>query len=218
MGLANKSVVLYQSIKIGSKWILCPVDEDSSHFSKGPFYVSWYDGKKKQMDPVGRDPEHALRMALRKRAALAYAAAGGEVKNSDPVQGPVRTSTEVEDKTTPVQNSVRESQGGAEKNVTPVPNSVMASTGSEEKNAKPAQNPHPEQKSVKPSFGCPGPSPTDGGRAAEDRRLPRLVGRRDRGGGQEARCTAAAQKGASAAALPPRGRSRAPSPIPGVPR
>jgi hypothetical protein len=45
MGLANKQVVLYQSIKIGKKWILCPVDEDSSHFSKGPFYVSWYDGK-----------------------------------------------------------------------------------------------------------------------------------------------------------------------------
>jgi hypothetical protein len=63
VGLANKSVVLYESIKVGKKWVFCPVDEDSSHFSDGPFYVSWYDGRKKQMDPVGRDPEHALRMA-----------------------------------------------------------------------------------------------------------------------------------------------------------
>lgn len=83
MGLANKSVVLYQSIKIGSKWTLCPVDEDSTHFSEGPFYVSWYDGKKKQMDPVGRDPEQALRMAHLKRTALAFVAAGGEIKRAD---------------------------------------------------------------------------------------------------------------------------------------
>jgi len=35
MGLANKSVVLYQSIKIGKKWTLRLVDEDSSRFSEG---------------------------------------------------------------------------------------------------------------------------------------------------------------------------------------
>jgi hypothetical protein len=32
MGLANKSVVLYESIKIGKKWKFCSVDEDSSRF------------------------------------------------------------------------------------------------------------------------------------------------------------------------------------------
>jgi hypothetical protein len=47
MGLANKSVVLYQSIKVGKKWELRSVDVDCSHFLEGPFYVSWYDGKKK---------------------------------------------------------------------------------------------------------------------------------------------------------------------------
>jgi len=83
MGLANKSVVLYQSIKIGKKWTLCPVDEDASHFSDGPFYVSWYDGKKKQMDPAGRDPKEALRKANLKRSALAFVAAGGEIKQAD---------------------------------------------------------------------------------------------------------------------------------------
>lgn len=83
MGLANKSVVLYQSIKIGRKWALRAVDEDSTRFSEGPFYVSWYDGKKKRMDPVGCDPEQALRMANLKRAALAFVAAGGEIKRAD---------------------------------------------------------------------------------------------------------------------------------------
>jgi hypothetical protein len=59
--LANKAVVVYQSIKVGTKWVFCALDEDSTHFCDGPFYVSWYDGKKKHMDPVGRDPEHVSR-------------------------------------------------------------------------------------------------------------------------------------------------------------
>lgn len=116
MGLANKSVVLYQSIKVGTKWILCPVDEDSSHFPKGPFYVSWYDGKKKQMEPVGRDPEHALRMVNRKRAALAFIAAGGEVKNSQSIQTPVPDSPALaEQNQNLTQNSVRDLAGDNEK-------------------------------------------------------------------------------------------------------
>lgn len=88
MGLANKSVVLYESIKVGKKWHFRAVDEDASHFSDGPFYVSWYDGKKKQMEPVGRDPEHALRMVTLKRAALAYVSAGGELNNGNSIQKP----------------------------------------------------------------------------------------------------------------------------------
>lgn len=84
MGLANKSVVLYQSIKVGKTWKLRPIDEDSSRFSNGPFYVSWYDGTKKQMESVGRDPQHALRMVTLKRAALAYAAAEEESNETRP--------------------------------------------------------------------------------------------------------------------------------------
>jgi len=100
MGLANKSVILYESIKTGTKWKLRPVDEDSSHFSNGPFYVSWYEGKKKQMEPAGRDPEHALRMAHLKRTALAYVSAGGEFKNIRPVKNPVQDSKEHEPENT----------------------------------------------------------------------------------------------------------------------
>ena len=86
MGLANKSVVLYESIKAGKKWHLRAVDKYPSHFSAGPFYVSRYDGKKKQMEPAGRDPEQALRMVTLKRAALAYLSAGGELAIRNPVQ------------------------------------------------------------------------------------------------------------------------------------
>ena len=67
--------------------------------------------------------------------------------------------------------------------------------------------------SAKRIFGCFGPSPADGGRAAEDRRLSRLAGRPDRGGGPEARSPAAAQTRADAAALPPVWRDPAASPI-----
>ena len=90
MGLANKSVVLYESIKVGKKWHFRPVDENASRFSDGPFYVSWYDGKKKQMEPAGRDPEHALRMAHLRRSALAFVAAGGEITISNLVRKPTR--------------------------------------------------------------------------------------------------------------------------------
>ena len=55
-------------------------------------------------------------------------------------------------------------------------------------------------------------------RAGEDRQLPRLAGRPDRGGGPEARSPAAAQTRADAAALPAARRNRAPSAVPGVPR
>jgi len=92
--LANKSVVLYQSVKIGKKWKLRAVDEDATRFTVGPFYVSWYDGKEKQMDPVGHDPEHALSEAHLKRTALAYLAAGGEIKPNNPPVPPVQAVQE----------------------------------------------------------------------------------------------------------------------------
>lgn len=96
------------------------VDEDASHFSDGPFYVSWYDGKKKQMEPVGRDPEHALRMVNLKRAALAYVSAGGDLTTSNPAQKPPG-------------DLAREAAKNAEQNQQPV-----EGTKTEVKNASPA--------------------------------------------------------------------------------
>ena len=102
--------------------MLCPVDEDSSHFSHGPFYVSWYDGKKKQMDPAGRDPEHASRMVNLKRAALAYASAGGVIKDTSRVQTPVRSSSERQTKDgNQAQSPAGEATETEVKNDNPVP-------------------------------------------------------------------------------------------------
>jgi len=83
MGLVNKSVVLYQNVKTKTGWEYQEVLDDLPKFSKWQLYVSWYDGSKKRMDPVGRDSEHALKMLNKKRLELAYKGAGGEIKESD---------------------------------------------------------------------------------------------------------------------------------------
>ena len=78
--MANKSVVLYQNVKIKTEWKLQEVVDDLPKFSEGPLCVSWYEGTKKHMQPVGRDSEHALKMLNKKILELAYLAAGGEIK------------------------------------------------------------------------------------------------------------------------------------------
>jgi hypothetical protein len=132
MGLANKSVILYESVKIGTKWKLRPVDEDSSHFSNGPFYVSWYEGKKKQIEPVGRDPEHALRMANLKRAALAYVSAGGVVKNIPPAK-----------------NQDQSSKGGEPENASQTQIPSGGSKESKAKNENESETSVPDEKTIR---------------------------------------------------------------------
>ena len=46
----------------------------------GEYHLSWYDGKRKHLDPVGNHPEAALNALQKKRIELAYLAAGGEIK------------------------------------------------------------------------------------------------------------------------------------------
>ena len=60
--------------------------------------------------------------------------------------------------------------------------------------------------------------PTSLHRAAEDRRLPRLAGRSDRGRGRKGRRPEAAQAGFVAAALPPTRRDRAAIALPRLPK
>jgi integrase len=81
-GLANRSVVLYQRIKAQNKWTFCKVAEKLSTLVQDEYYVSWYDGSKKQMAPAGGAPAAALAALNKKRLELAYVAAGGEVKES----------------------------------------------------------------------------------------------------------------------------------------
>lgn len=67
------------------------------------------------MEPVGRDPEHALRMANRRRATLAFIAAGGEVNNTQLVQTPVPDSLALtEQNLNSIQNPARDLAGGKE--------------------------------------------------------------------------------------------------------
>ena len=80
--MANKSVVLYQNVKIKSEWKLQIVVDDLPKFAKYPLYISWYEGTTKRMEPVGRDSEHALKMLNKKQAELAYRGLGGEIKGS----------------------------------------------------------------------------------------------------------------------------------------
>ena len=83
MGLANKSVVLYQNVKTKTGWKLQDVVDDLPKFSKGPLYVSWDEGSKKRMEPIERNSEHALKMLNKKSLEPAYKAAGGEIKEGD---------------------------------------------------------------------------------------------------------------------------------------
>jgi integrase len=81
--LANRSVVLYLRTKIKKKWVYSKVSEVLSELACGEYYLSWYDGKRKRLDPVGSDPEPALNALHTKRLGLAYVAAGGEVREPD---------------------------------------------------------------------------------------------------------------------------------------
>ena len=78
--MANRSVVLYLRTKIKKKWAYRKVAEVLSKLGCGEYYLSWYDGKRKRLDPAGSDPEAALNALQKKRLELAYVAAGGEVK------------------------------------------------------------------------------------------------------------------------------------------
>lgn len=81
--MANRTVVLYQRIKIKKKWAYRTVPEELTALVSGEYYLSWYEGSRKSMDPVGSDPEVALAALNKKRLELAYVAAGGKIKESD---------------------------------------------------------------------------------------------------------------------------------------
>ncbi len=57
--------------------------EDLSHLACGEFYLSWYINSDKHLEPVGNDLEAALNALQLKRLEMAFAAAGGQVKQPD---------------------------------------------------------------------------------------------------------------------------------------
>jgi integrase len=85
--LENRSVVLYQRIKIKKKWAYRKVSEELTALVSGEYYMSWHEGKSKHMDPVGSDPVAALAELNKKSLELAYVAAGGEIKENNKLPG-----------------------------------------------------------------------------------------------------------------------------------
>ena len=81
--MANRSAVLYLRTKNKKKWAYHRVPDELSELASGEYYLSWYDGKRKRLDSVGKDPEEALKALQKKRLGMAYVAAGGEVKQPD---------------------------------------------------------------------------------------------------------------------------------------
>ena len=79
----NRTVALYKRIKIKHKWTFAKVSEELSQLNSGEYYISWYEGSRKRMVPVGSDPEAALRALNLKDSELAYIAAGGVIKKSN---------------------------------------------------------------------------------------------------------------------------------------
>jgi integrase len=79
--MANKIVVVYQHVKINNKWTFKKVPAMRRRFlSNGAYYISWYEGNRKQMEHVGPDPAQAEKALEKKSAELSFLAVGGEIK------------------------------------------------------------------------------------------------------------------------------------------
>ena len=83
--MANKTVVLYQHIKIKGKLKYGKVDPSRRlrRLSEGEYYISWYEGTRKRMEPLGPDPDVAKVAFDKKSAELRFIATGGEVKPAE---------------------------------------------------------------------------------------------------------------------------------------
>ena len=77
--MANKSVVLYQSIKVKNKWKYRRAEGMLRDLSVGSYYMSYYAGSKKRMEPVGRIAKEALDLVKKKQLELLYVANGGTI-------------------------------------------------------------------------------------------------------------------------------------------
>src|SRR6266568_1565027 len=94
--LANKTVVLYQHIKIKGKWKYCKVASSDRlrRLSEGEYYISWYEGTRKRMEPLGPDADVAIVAFDKKVAELRFIATGSAVKQEEEERG---TRTRVTD-------------------------------------------------------------------------------------------------------------------------
>jgi integrase len=81
--LANRSVVLYLRTKINKKWAYRKVSAEISELACGEYYLSWYIGRRKHLEPAGNNPEAVLQALQKKCLEMAYIAAGGLIQEQD---------------------------------------------------------------------------------------------------------------------------------------
>lgn len=82
--MANKSVVLYQYVKVRNKWKYIRAVEPLKRLSKGSYNLSWYKGGTKQWENVGADPQKAVEALNKKQLEMAFVAAGWRGKGNPP--------------------------------------------------------------------------------------------------------------------------------------
>jgi ribosomal protein L29 len=93
--MADKTAVLYLSIKINNGWTFRKTPGTRlRQLTEGAYYVSWYQGASKQMEKSGQEPDGAIVALKRKQAELRFTAAGGKVEHSDEAGSPRVTITE----------------------------------------------------------------------------------------------------------------------------
>ncbi len=79
--MANKTVSLYQSVKIKGEWTFRKTPSSRlKRLPEGGHYLSWYEGSEKHMNPLGPEPDVALAAFQTKARELVFIAAGGELK------------------------------------------------------------------------------------------------------------------------------------------
>lgn len=82
--MANKSAVLYQTIKIKNKWTTRRAEGTLRNLTEGVYYVVFYRGAERCTESAGRNAKEALDLLKRKQVELLYVAQGGHVSTPLP--------------------------------------------------------------------------------------------------------------------------------------
>ena len=103
--MAHKAAALYRTVKMGGSWTFRTVVGELLPLSEGSYYLSYNDGTR-HLDPLGPDPDFALKMLERKRLELAFVAVGGEVKKADEIEK--KPALEPQSKPVPEQKTIQQ--------------------------------------------------------------------------------------------------------------
>ena len=77
--MANKSVVLYQYVKVRIRWKYIRAIEPLKRLSKGYYCLGWYEGAVKQWENVGADPQKVTEALEKTRLQLTLSRPDGNI-------------------------------------------------------------------------------------------------------------------------------------------